>query len=140
MKKTFLKHRTNLGLTAILLLVTLILAARYELLPLGNWIEYIVPRTPINVTAVPIGTMNRPLPITGTATFFVIPAIAVFQDNQGLNYIYLADNGKALRQPISMVEAMGDVIAMTAIVPEQALVITSNVSGISNGDPIMIVE
>lgn len=75
-----------------------------------------------------------------SATVLAIPATAIFQDNQGLHYIYLADNGKAVRQQISVGEAMGDLIEITANLPAQAMVITSNANDIGNGDPIMIME
>jgi len=73
-----------------------------------------------------------------SATVLVIPRTAVFQDDQGLNYIYLADKGKAIRQQISPGEPIGDLMEMTATLPEQAMVITSSVNDIKNGDAIVI--
>jgi len=67
-----------------------------------------------------------------------IPATTVFQDNQGLNYIYLADNGKAIRQQINLGEPLGNFIEITDSLPEQAMLITSSINGLKDGDPIMI--
>jgi len=103
-------------------------------------------RTHIKVTNDTGGLLKTGMSVTvhintgKTATVLAIPATAIFNDNQGLHYIYLADNGKAIRQQISMGEPLGDFIEITATLPEQALVITSNVDNLSNGDPIVIVE
>jgi len=75
-----------------------------------------------------------------SATVLAIPATAVSQDNQGVKYIYLADNGKAIRQQISIGEPIGDFIEITATLPEQAMVITSSVNDIKDGDAIVVLE
>ncbi|WP_232199085.1 efflux RND transporter periplasmic adaptor subunit [Thermosinus carboxydivorans] len=49
-------------ITVFLLSVALVLAARSDLFPFTLWFQHI-PRTPVNVTAVPIGTINKPIRI-----------------------------------------------------------------------------
>ena len=74
-----------------------------------------------------------------SATVLAIPPAAIFQDNQGLNYIYLAVNGKAIRQQINVGETIGDFIEITATLPEKAMLITSSVNDMKDGDPIVVV-
>ena len=73
-----------------------------------------------------------------TATVLAIPQTAIFQDSQGLQYIYLVDNGKAVRQQIGVGELIGDLVEITGTFPEQAMVITSNVNDIKDGYLILI--
>lgn len=75
-----------------------------------------------------------------TVKVLIAPKTAIFQDRQGVYYIYLADNGKASRQQISVVDASSDLIEFTAELPEQAVVITSKVNDIRNGDAIVVME
>lgn len=75
-----------------------------------------------------------------SAAVLVVPSTAVFKDYQGLNYIYLADNGKAIRQQINIGEPFDDFIEITATLPEQAMVITSNINDLNDGDAIVVVE
>lgn len=75
-----------------------------------------------------------------SATVPAVPATAIFQDSQGLNYIYLADNGTAIRQQISLGETLGDFIEVTTALPEQTMVITSDVSNIKDGYAIAVSE
>lgn len=75
-----------------------------------------------------------------SAAVLVVPKNAIFQDYQGLNYIFLADNGKAIRQQINIGEPLGDFIEITDTLPEQAMVITSNLDDLSTGDAVVIVE
>ena len=85
-------------------------------------------------------TVNVHINTGKSATVLAIPKVAVFQDNQGLNYIYLALNGKAIRQQITVVEPIGDLIEITANLPGEAMVITSSVNDLKDGDPIVILE
>jgi len=71
-------------------------------------------------------------------TVHTLPMASVFQDNQGLSYIYLVNNGKALRQQIRVGEITGDSIEITSKLPEQILVITSNINNLRDGDNIMV--
>lgn len=102
-------------------------------------------RTHIKVTNDTAGLLKIGMSVTAhidtgkSATVFTIPPTAIFQDN-GLNYIYIVDNGKALRQQITIGEPLGDLIEITATLPEQAMVITSNLSDIRDGDAIVITK
>jgi RND family efflux transporter MFP subunit len=85
-------------------------------------------------------SVNASINTGKSAAVVVVPATAIFQDYQGLNYIYLADNGKATRQQVTIGEPLGNFIEITAPLPEQALVITSNINDLSNGDAIVVAE
>lgn len=67
-----------------------------------------------------------------------LPASAILQAEDGTRYIYLIDNGKALRQEITIGEPMGDLVEITSNLPEQALIITSNTNTINSGDTITV--
>ena len=75
-----------------------------------------------------------------STTVFAVPPAAVSQDYQGLHYIFLADNGRAIRQQIRLGESLGDMIEIIATLPQEAVVITSNINNINDGDPIVISE
>jgi|GEM_PF-691566 len=75
-----------------------------------------------------------------SVTVLAIPKTTISQDSQGLNYIYLASNGKALRQQITIGDPIGDLMEITATLPEQAMLITNSVSDIKDGDPIILLE
>jgi membrane fusion protein, multidrug efflux system len=74
---------------------------------------------------------------TGTSAFVpTVPAAAVFED-QGLHYVYLAVDGKAVRQQVDIGTAIGDLLELTTSLPDQALVITSNMDSLHDGDAII---
>ncbi len=68
-----------------------------------------------------------------------VPKASIFQDDQGRNLIYLAVNEKALLQEISIGETIGDFTEITSDLPQQSMIITSNMDDIKNGDPITVV-
>ncbi len=69
-----------------------------------------------------------------------VPKIAVFQDEQGVNFIYVAADGRAVRQQINVGEAIGDFVEITSNVPRETMVITDNFDEIKNGEAITIIE
>ena len=71
----------------------------------------------------------------------IVPAVpkgSVFQDDQTRNFIYIAANGKAIRQQITIGETIGDFIELTSNLPQQSMVITSNMNEINDGDAITV--
>ncbi len=72
-----------------------------------------------------------------SALVATVPATAVFEE-QGLSYLYLAVNGKAVRQQVSIGETLGDALEITSPLPEQALIVTSQVNDLQDGDPLTI--
>lgn len=68
-----------------------------------------------------------------------IPTVSVFQDDQNRNYIYLAIDGKAVRQQITIGETRGDFTEITSVLPLQSLVITSNMNDIKDGEAISVI-
>jgi RND family efflux transporter MFP subunit len=74
-----------------------------------------------------------------TAPVPAVPKASIFQDDQGRNLIYLAVNEKVLLQEISIGETIGDFTEITSDLPQQSMIITSNMDDIKNGDPITVV-
>lgn len=66
MNKFFHQHRTTLSLVALSILLIFLGAAHYGLVPLSRWVSNISPIKTISVTAVPLGTSNKPLQILRT--------------------------------------------------------------------------
>jgi len=107
MKIFFMKYRTNLGLAAILLLVTLILGTRYGLLPLTSWTQYIIPRTPVNVTVVPISTMNKLVPIVGTGSIESPTSVSIRTEFSGrISEVYVTE-GQLVKVGQPLVKLLG---------------------------------
>ncbi|BBB91858.1 MAG TPA: efflux RND transporter periplasmic adaptor subunit [Methylomusa anaerophila] len=75
-----------------------------------------------------------------TAVVPAVPAASVLRDDHGQNFIYLAANGKAAIQPISIGETIGDFTEITSDLPEQSLVITTNINDIKDGDAITVMQ
>ncbi|SFL51920.1 efflux RND transporter periplasmic adaptor subunit [Pelosinus propionicus] len=74
-----------------------------------------------------------------TVSVPAVPKASIFQDDQGRNLIYLAVNEKALLQEISIGETIGDYTEITSDLPQQSIIITSNINDVKNGDPITVV-
>lgn len=55
-----------------------------------------------------------------------VPTTSIFQDSQGQSCIYLAVDGKAVVQPVSLGETMGELTEITSALPEQSLLVTNN--------------
>jgi len=75
-----------------------------------------------------------------SATVIAVPTVSVFHDEQGRYFIYAVANGKAVRQPISIGETIGDFTEITSNVPQEMMVITSNIDTIKNGDAVAVVQ
>lgn len=71
-----------------------------------------------------------------TAAVAAVPGTAVFQDDQGQSFIYLAVNGKAVLQPVEIGENSGDYREISTPLPPQSLVITSHIAEIKDGAAI----
>lgn len=75
-----------------------------------------------------------------SVTVPAVPTASIFQDEQGRNFIYVVANGTAVRQQISIGETIGDFTEITSNVPQEIMVITSNVNEIKNGDAIVVMQ
>jgi membrane fusion protein (multidrug efflux system) len=75
-----------------------------------------------------------------SSTVPAVPTASIFQDDQGRNFIYLADNGKATIQQITLGQAIGDFTEITSDLPQQSMVITSNTNEIKDGDAITVAQ
>jgi hypothetical protein len=66
-----------------------------------------------------------------------VPAAAIRSD-QGQDYIYLAIDGKAVRQEVTTGDKIGEFIEITSPLPEQAAVIISSHNNLKNGAAITL--
>jgi membrane fusion protein (multidrug efflux system) len=100
----------------------------------------------VKLTNNPDGLLKSGMPVTiriDTGKSSIVPAVptaSVFQDDQGRNFIYLAVNGKAVIQQISIGETIGNFTEITSDLPQQSMVITSNMNDIKNGDAITVMQ
>lgn len=85
-------------------------------------------------------SVNVRIDIGKSSAVAAVPAPAVFDDNQGQFFIYVAADGKAKIQPVLIGETIGDFIEITSMLPEQSLVITSNIAEIKDGDAITAMQ
>jgi membrane fusion protein (multidrug efflux system) len=69
-----------------------------------------------------------------------VPTASILQDNQGRNFIYLAVNGKAAIQQITIGETIGDFTEITSDLPQQSMVITSSMESLKDGDAITVMQ
>lgn len=67
-----------------------------------------------------------------------LPTTAILQGEEGVHYIYVIDNGKALRQEVSLGQTMGNVVEITSNLPEQVLIVTNNLTTINQGDNLTV--
>ncbi|KYZ75249.1 hypothetical protein AXX12_13900 [Anaerosporomusa subterranea] len=72
-----------------------------------------------------------------SVTVPVIPTAAILQDNQGQTFIYIADNGKAVRQQVDIGETKGEFTEITSNVPAEVRVIKSNLDKIKQSYAII---
>ncbi len=75
-----------------------------------------------------------------TAVVPAVPTASILQDSQGQTYIYLAVNGKAVLQQISVGKTMDDFTEITSSLPAESLVITSSLDGLRDGDTITVIQ
>jgi len=72
-----------------------------------------------------------------SSTVSAVASTAVFQDAQGQSFIYTAVNGTALAQAVTTGQIIGDFIEITDDLPQETMVITSNIDKIKNGAAII---
>lgn len=100
----------------------------------------------IKLTHNSAGLLKAGMPATvriDTGQSSIVPAVpttSVFQDKQGRNCIYLAANGKAVIQQISIGEVSGDLTEVISDLPQQSMVITSNMKDIEDGTAITVMQ
>lgn len=100
----------------------------------------------IKLTNNPAGSLKSGMPVnvsidTGqTAAVRAVPTASIIQDSQGLSLIFIAADGKAKLQQVTIGETNGDYTEITSNLPQQALVITSNLTDIKNGDSIALIQ
>ena len=75
-----------------------------------------------------------------TAVVPAVPTASILQDSQGQTYIYLAVNGKAVLQQVSVGKTMGDFTEITSSLPAESLIITSSLDGLRDGDTITVIQ
>ncbi|MDU4962234.1 MAG: efflux RND transporter periplasmic adaptor subunit [Sporomusaceae bacterium] len=73
-----------------------------------------------------------------TAVVAAVPSMAVFRNEQGRAFIYLAVNGKAALQPVEPGESSGDFLEINLPLPSQSLVITSSIEELADGASIRV--
>lgn len=111
-------------LTILSCAATLLLASRFNLLPFEMWPQQTIPRTPVSLTAVPIGTINKPMQITRTgllANAASVPINATFSGH--LSEIYVTE-GQVIKagQPLLKIQpAANSATAQTIAEPSQQL-------------------
>lgn len=98
----------------------------------------------IKLTNNPAGLLQAGMPVNiriDTGKSVPVPAVptaSVLQDDQGRNFIYLTANGKALIQQVNIGETIGDFTEITSNLPQQSMVIISNIDDIKDGDAITV--
>lgn len=93
-------------LITCLLIALLVIAAGYKLLPVTTWSQHSGSQTPIDVTAVQIGTINKPIRITRTGSIEKAVSIPVYTEFSGrIDEIYVTE-GQSVKagQPLFKLE------------------------------------
>lgn len=80
-------------------------------------------------------TVNAAFCMDQTVPVNAVPALSVIREKE-TNYIFLAVNGKAVRQEVTTGSRLGDFIEITSDLPDSARVITSHVTDIKDGDSL----
>lgn len=80
-------------------------------------------------------TVNAAFCMDQTVPVNAVPALSVIKEKE-TNYIFLAVNGKAVRQEVTTGSHLGDFIEITSDLPDSARVITSHVTDIKDGDSL----
>ncbi|WP_188398894.1 efflux RND transporter periplasmic adaptor subunit [Sporomusa sp. GT1] len=75
-----------------------------------------------------------------TAVVPAVPTASILQDSQGQTYVYLAVNGKAVLQQISVGKTMDDFTEITSSLPAESLVIISSLDSLRDGDTITVIQ
>jgi RND family efflux transporter MFP subunit len=69
-----------------------------------------------------------------------VPAQALLRDAEGNYSVFLAAEGKAVSQQVTLGEGMGELVEITTALPLESKVIISNVDHLKNGDSITVSE
>lgn len=78
---------------------------------------------------------------TGKSTIVhAVPTASIFIDDQDRNLIYIASDGKAKLQQVTIGETIGDFTEITSNLPQQIMVITNNINDINDGDSIAVMQ
>ncbi len=100
----------------------------------------------IALTPPPAGLLKSGMSVTvridtgNTATVPAVPSSAIFQDDQGQSFIYLAVNGKAIRQQITPGVISGDTTEISAALPPESMIITTRINEIKDGEAITVIQ
>lgn len=98
------------------------------------------------LTPPPAGVLQPGLPVTvridtgAAATVPAVPSSAIVRDDQGQSFIYLAVNGKAVRQQITPGETSGELTEVTSALPPESMVIAAPTNEISDGAAITVIQ
>lgn len=94
----------------------------------------------INGLLKPGMAVNVRLTTDKLAAVRTLPKTAILQDDEGRSYVYLAENGKAVRQQITIGETLADSIEITSNLPEHAIIITSNLNNMKDGASVTVLQ
>ncbi|SDF00430.1 efflux RND transporter periplasmic adaptor subunit [Sporomusa acidovorans] len=89
------------------------------------------------------GLLKQDIPVkvhlkTGqTIPAYAVPTAALFQD-QAVNYVYLAVDGKIMRQQVDVGITLDNLTEITSPLPEQAVIVTSGINNVKDGDTLSI--
>jgi RND family efflux transporter MFP subunit len=106
-KKMPHKYRIIAALSVLLFTLALLLATKYNLVPESFWNQYMIQRTPVSLTAVPVGTINKPLQLARTGSVESAAAVPINAELAGyLSEIYVTE-GQAVKagQPLLKLQA-----------------------------------
>lgn len=76
--------------------------------------------------------------VTGKAAPVVAVSQAAIFQKQGIYYVYIYDNGKAVRHQVEVGQVLGDLIEIKTGLAEGTQVITSNVNKLKDGDTVQV--
>ena len=100
----------------------------------------------IALTPPPAGLLKSGMSVTvhidtgNTATVPAVPSSAIFEDDQGQSFIYLAVNDKAIRQQITPGVISGDATEISAALPPESMIITTRINEIKDGEAITVIQ
>lgn len=69
-----------------------------------------------------------------------VPPQSVHRNEEGQSFIFFAIEGKAVRQQVTIGEAIGDLLEITTAIPQGVLVITSPIDQLKSGDAVTVAE
>ena len=121
MKKITGKYRIIIVLIALLCTVALLFSVNDNLLPFAHWTQHIIPRTPVTLTAIPLGTMDKPIQITRPGSVASSTSVPINAEFSGLLIEIYVTEGQAVKvgQPLFKLKSSLEVPANQTIVPPQ---------------------